>query len=169
MEKQTGTEVNYDKGASLGASVVTYAAGNSTAKGITSSTPGWSKVQIKASGVDLMSMDQDEVLYGFGGGFGRGLTAAAAVTGGHASSYEAQTDGLNVICWGMDARSSGGNYDSGSQSLKELVNPTLTVTVPAFKQATTADVTLEVQVFHKVLTLNSISSSDGRITQSISI
>ena len=95
--------------------------------------------------------------------------AAAAVTGGHASSYEAQTDGLNVICWGMDARSSGGNYDSGSQSLKELVNPTLTVTVPAFKQATAADVTLEVQVFHKVLTLNSISSSDGRITQSISI
>ena len=66
-------------------------------------------------------------------------------------------------------RSSGGNYDSGSQSLKELVNPTLTVTVPAFKQATAADVTLEVQVFHKVLTLNSISSSDGRITQSISI
>ena len=59
--------VNYDKGASLGASVVTYAASNTTAKGITSSTPGWSKVQIKASGVDLMSMDQDEVLYGFGG------------------------------------------------------------------------------------------------------
>ena len=112
-------------------------------------------------------MDQDEVLYGFGGGFGRGLSAAASAT--TASSYEAQTDGLNVICWGMDARSSGGNYDSGSQSLKELVNPTLTVTVPAFKQATAAEVTLEVQVFHKVLTLNSISSSDGRITQSISI
>ena len=36
-----------------------------------------------------------------------------------------------------------------SQSLKELVNPTLTVTAPAFKQATAADVTLEVQVFHK--------------------
>ena len=36
----------------------------------------------------------------------------------------------------MDARSSGGNYDSGSQGVKELVNPTLTVTVPAFKQAT---------------------------------
>ena len=102
-----------------------------------------------------MSMDQDEVLYGCGGGFGRGLSTTVSAT--TASSYEAQTDGLNVICWGMDARSSGGNYDSGSQSLKELVNPTLTVTVPAFKQATAADVTLEVQVFHKVLTLNSIN------------
>ena len=69
----------------------------------------------------------------------------------------------------MDARSSGGNYDSGSQSLKELVNPTLTVTVAPYKLATAAIKTFEVQVFHKVLTLNSISSSDGRISQSISI
>ena len=122
---------------------------------------------IKASGVDLVSMDNDEVLYGFGGGFGRGLSAGASVTG---SSYESTTDGLNVICWGMDARSSGGNYDSGSQSLKELVNPTLTVTVAPYRLATpAAKKTFEVQVFHKVLTLNSISSSDGRISQSISI
>ena len=89
-----------------------------------------------------------------------------SVTG---SSYESTTDGLNVICWGMDARSSGGNYDSGSQSLKELVNPTLTVTVAPYRLATPAAKTFEVQVFHKVLTLNSISSSDGRISQSISI
>ena len=164
---QTGTVVNYDKGASLGASVVTYVASNAAAKGITSSTPGWSKVQIKASGVDLMSMDQDEVLYGFGGGFGRGLSAAATAT--TASSYESQTDGLNVICWGMDARSSGGNYGSGSQSLKELVNPALTVTIAPYRLATVAAKTFEVQVFHKVLTLNSISSSDGRISQSTSI
>ena len=85
------------------------------------------------------------------------------------SSYESTTDGLNVICWGMDARSSGGNYDSGSQSLKELVNPTLTVTIAPYRLATVADKIFEVQVFHKVLTLNSISSSDGRISQSISI
>ena len=52
--------------------------------GLVSSTPGWSKVQIKAPGVDLVSMDNDEVLYGFGGGFGRGLSAGASVTG---SSY----------------------------------------------------------------------------------
>ena len=142
----------------------TYAA--ATAGGLVSSTPGWSKVQIKASGVDLVSMDNDEVLYGFGGGFGRGLSAGASVTG---SSYESTTDGLNVICWGMDARSSGGNYDSGSQSLKELVNPTLTVTVAPYRLSTPAIKTFEVQVFHKVLTLNSISSSDGRISQSISI
>ena len=32
-----------------------------------------------------------------------------------------------------------------------------------------APITFEVQVFRKVLTLNSISSSDGRISQSISI
>ena len=57
-----------------------------------------------------------------------------------------------------------------NQSIRLILSPLLTtVTVPAFKQATAADVTLEVQVFHKVLTLNSISSSDGRITQSISI
>ena len=66
-----------------------------------------------------------------------------------------------------------GNYDSGSQSLKELVNPTLTVTAAPYRLATPATKTFEVQVFHKVLvtvlTLNSISSSDGRISQSISI
>ena len=54
----------------------------------------------------------------------------------------------------MHARSSGGNYDSGSQSLKELVNPTLTVTVAPYKLATAAAKTFEVQVFHKVLLLS---------------
>ena len=113
-------------------------------------------------------MDNDEVLYGFGGGFGRGLSAGADVKGGRLTNPPLM-DGLNVICWGMDARSSGGNYDSGSQSLKELVNPTLTVTIAPYRLATVAAKTFEVQVFHKVLTLNSISSSDGRISQSISI
>lgn len=135
--------------------------------------PGWEKVEIKASGTVLFSMKWEELLYGFGGGYARGLSGSSvsgatttAATGG-GSVLSTSLDGMNTICWGLDARSTGGAYDSGSQSFKELVDAQLVVTMS--KGSTTHDMTYFLEVFHKVYALNSISSSDGRITQSISV
>jgi len=50
------------------------------------------------------------------------------------------------------------------------VAPALVVTMPAHKNKTQrTGVAYRLEVFHKVLVLNSISSSDGRVSQSISI
>ena len=94
------------------------------------------------------------------------LTTSSANAGQY-NTTSSKTDGFNVITWGLDSRAT--SYDSGSCSFKECVAPTLTVSMAAHKTAARAGVKYRLEVFHKVLVLNSISSSDGRVSQSISI
>ena len=68
----------------------------------------------------------------------------------------------------MVSRPEGGQYDSGSMSFRELVAPKLRVVMPPYADDG-RDHKFRLEVHHKTLCLNSISSSDGRITQSVSI
>jgi hypothetical protein len=104
---------------------------------------------------------------GFGGGMSRGLSSTSSATAGQYNTTSSKTDGFNVITWGLDSRAT--SYGSGSCSFKECVAPALTVSMAAHKTAARAGVKYRLEVFHKVLVLNSISSSDGRVSQSISI
>jgi hypothetical protein len=98
----------------------------------------------------------------------RGLSSTSSATAGQYNTASSKTDGFNVITWGLDSRAT--SYDSGSCSFKECVAPTLTVKMSAYKElaAGRAGVKYRLEVFHKVLVLNSISSSDG-VSQTISI
>ena len=77
-------------------------------------------------------------------------------------------DNTKAIAAAADAKKAGGAYDSGSMSYRMLVNPQLTVTI-AEGSAGNADRTFSLQCMHRCLNLTSVSSSDGRITQSVSI
>jgi hypothetical protein len=136
---------------------------------------GWESYQIHASGVTICDVEKDEILLGWGG---RGSRAISAMTNNSASSalavvseseqYLGSTDGFQTASWASDAKKAGGAYDSGSMSYRMLVNPQLTV-----KMGTTAtsahERTFSLQCFHRCLNLTSVASSDGRISQSVSI
>jgi hypothetical protein len=136
---------------------------------------GWDSYQIHASGVTICDVEKDEILLGWGG---RGSRAISAMTNNSASSalavvseseqYLGSTDGFQTASWASDAKKAGGAYDSGSMSYRMLVNPQLTV-----KMGTTAtsahERTFSLQCFHRCLNLTSVASSDGRISQSVSI
>ena len=131
--------------------------------------PCWSNVTMKASGITLVDMEADDQLLGFGGGYARGLSSTAQGIKSFGKSAQSTFDGMNVICWGLDARSASSAYDSGSQSFKELVDCQLVVDLPSFYVGDGVQKKYAVEVFHKVYVLNTISSTDGRISQAISI
>ena len=137
---------------------------------------GWESYQIHASGVTICEVEKDEILLGWGG---RGSRAISAMTNNSASSalsvvseseqYLGSTDGFQTASWASDAKKAGGAYDSGSMSYRMLVNPQLTVKMGAATETATHDRTFSLQCFHRCLNLTSVSSSDGRISQSVSI
>jgi len=157
------TNAEYNKGSSLGESVVEYGATGA----VETKTAGWTRAVLSASGTTLVDIKVEDTLIGFGGGMSRGLSSTSSATAGQYNTTSSKTDGFNVITWGLDSRAT--SYDSGSCSFKECVAPTLTVSMAAHKTAARAGVKYRLEVFHKVLVLNSISSSDGRVSQSISI
>ena len=83
--------------------------------------------------------------------------------------YLGSTDGFQTASWASDAKKSGGAYDSGSMSYRMLVNPQLTVKMGATAKTAAHDRTFSLQCFHRCLNLTSVASSDGRISQSVSI
>jgi hypothetical protein len=83
--------------------------------------------------------------------------------------YLGSTDGFQTASWAADAKKAGGAYDSGSMSYRMLVHPQLTVKLGEFTADGNDDRTFELQCMHRCLNLTSVSSSDGRITQSVSI
>jgi hypothetical protein len=83
--------------------------------------------------------------------------------------YLGSTDGFQTASWASDAKKAGGAYDSGSMSYRMLVNPQLTVKMGAATKTASHDRTFSLQCFHRCLNLTSVSSSDGRISQSVSI
>ena len=135
---------------------------------------GWTNYKIHASGVNICEIEQDELLLGWGG---RGSRAVSAMTNNSTSSplaivseseqYLGSTDGFQTASWASESKKSGGAFDSGSLSYRMLVNPMLTVTIGP----TTApgERTFMLQCMHRCLNLTSVSSSDGRISQSVSI
>ncbi len=136
---------------------------------------GWQSYKIHASGVTICEVESDEILLGWGG---RGSRAISAMTNNSASSalsvvseseqYLGSTDGFQTASWASDAKKNGGAYDSGSMSYRMLVNPQLTVKM-GVSHAVGHDRTFSLQCFHRCLNLTSVSSSDGRISQSVSI
>ncbi len=137
--------------------------------------PGWSNYTIEASGTTVCEVKSTELLLGWGGANGRALSGMHNNSGSNAThvigdqeAYLGSTDGWVTQCWGMQARPEGGAYDSGSMSFRELVAPKLIVTMPPYADDG-RDHKFRLEVHHKTLCLNSISSSDGRITQSVSI
>jgi hypothetical protein len=142
-------DVVYNKGSALGESVTAY---NPTTGALDSQSAGWTRAVLSASGR---------------GGMSRGLSSTSSSTAGKYNTASSKTDGFNVITWGLDARAT--SYDSGSCSFKECVAPTLTVSMSKHMSTGRTQVKYRLEVFHKVLVLNSISSSDGRVSQSISI
>ena len=137
--------------------------------------PGWSSYSIEASGTTVCEVKSTELLLGWGGANGRALSGMHNNSGSNAThvigdqeAYLGSTDGWVTQCWGMQARPEGGAYDSGSMSFRELVAPKLIVTMPPYADDG-RDHRYRLEVHHKTLCLNSISSSDGRITQSVSI
>ena len=137
--------------------------------------PGWSSYSIEASGTTVCEVKSTELLLGWGGANGRALSGMHNNSGSNAThvigdqeAYLGSTDGWVTQCWGMQARPEGGAYDSGSMSFRELVAPKLIVTMPPYADDG-RDHKFRLEVHHKTLCLNSISSSDGRITQSVSI
>jgi hypothetical protein len=137
---------------------------------------GWTSYAIHASGVQIVEMESDELLLGWGG---RSSRAISAMTNNSASSalavvseseqYLGSTDGFQTASWAADAKKAGGAYDSGSMSYRMLVHPQLTVKLGEFTADGGKDRTFELQCMHRCLNLTSVSSSDGRITQSVSI
>jgi hypothetical protein len=116
----------------------------------------------------LVDIKVEDTLLGFGGGMSRGLSSTSSANAGRYNTESSKTDGFNVITWGLDSRAT--SYDSGSCSFKECVAPALVVTMPTHtNKLERTNVAYRLEVFHKVLVLNSISSSDGRVSQSISI
>jgi hypothetical protein len=136
---------------------------------------GWKSYSIHASGVQIVELESDELLLGWGG---RSSRAISAMTNNSASSarsvvteseqYLGSTDGFQTASWAADAKKAGGAYDSGSMSYRMLVNPQLTVKIGACS-ANAAARTFSLQCMHRCMNLTSISSSDGRISQSVSI
>lgn len=137
---------------------------------------GWGTATITGSGTEIAVMHSDEVLLGFGGNQGRALSTMHANAAGSSSKslgdkdrYLGQTDGFNTFSWSMVARpQDGGNHDAGSISYKEVVSPACTVSIPSHA-ATTYDRTFELIVQHTTMGLLSASSSDGRLTASVSV
>lgn len=167
----TADDKSHNSGTSIGAPVYTY---DETGTGaVQSCSAGWERVQLTASGAVLIDNNVSETLLGYGGDMGRSIGAAStSASTASAGSYSTDTDGFNVICHGLDARSVEKNYDGGSMSFKELVAPTLTVSIRPVNLTNNAilkTVSYELEVLHRVLVLNSVSSSDGRVTQSISV
>lgn len=136
---------------------------------------GWSEATISASGVDIATIHSDEQLLGFGGNMGRSVSSMQSIGAstntrciGDQDRYKGSTDGFTTFSWAMEAKPSGGQCDQGSISYKELVASQLSCVVPAHA-ATTHDRTFQLQVLHTTLGLLSTSSSDGRLTASISV
>ena len=137
---------------------------------------GWESYQIHASGVTICDVEKDEILLGWGG---RGSRAISAMTNNSASSalavvseseqYLGSTDGFQTASWASDAKKSGAAYDSGSMSYRMLVNPQLTVKMGATAKTVGHERTFSLQCYHRCLNLTSVASSDGRISQSVSI
>lgn len=135
---------------------------------------GWTSFKIHASGVNICEVEHDELLLGWGG---RGSRAISAMTNNSSSSplaivseseqYLGSTDGFQTASWAADAKKSGGAYDSGSMSYRMLVNPMVTVSIGPTTNPNAR--TFSLQCMHRCLNLTSVSSSDGRITQSVSI
>jgi hypothetical protein len=136
---------------------------------------GWTSYSVHASGVTICEVEADEQLLGWGG---RSARAVSAMTNNTASSaisvvseseqYLGSTDGFQTASWAGDAKKAGGAYDSGSMSYRMLVNPQLTVDFDA-GTADGGERSFVLQCMHRCLNLTSVSSSDGRITQSVSI
>ena len=136
---------------------------------------GWTKYAIHASGVNIVELESDELLLGWGGRSSRAISAmtnnsrsSALSVVSESEQYLGSTDGFQTASWAADAKKAGGAYDSGSMSYRMLVNPQLTVTL-AESNAAGGDRTFSLQCMHRCLNLTSVSSSDGRITQSVSI
>jgi hypothetical protein len=137
---------------------------------------GWTNYKIHASGVTIVELEHDELLLGWGG---RSSRAISAMTNNSASSalsvvseseqYLGSTDGFQTASWAADAKKAGGAYDSGSMSYRMLVNPQITVQIGEHTADADKARTFELQCMHRCLNLTSVSSSDGRITQSVSI
>ena len=135
---------------------------------------GWTNYKIHASGVNICEIEQDELLLGWGG---RGSRAVSAMTNNSSSSplaivseseqYLGSTDGFQTASWASESKKSGGAFDSGSLSYRMLVNPMLSVTIGP--TTAPAERTFTLQCMHRCLNLTSVSSSDGRISQSVSI
>jgi hypothetical protein len=157
------TDALHNKGSSLGESVSSY----SDTGVVDGKTAGWPRAVLSASGTTLVDIKVEDTLLGFGGGMSRGLSSTSSSDAGRYNTESNKTDGFNVITWGLDSRAT--SYDSGSCSFKECVAPALVVTMPAYISEARTNVAYRLEVFHKVLVLKSISSSDGRASQSISI
>ena len=144
------TDSVYNKGSSLGESVVSY---SDTDGSVDSSTAGWSRAVLSASGTTLVDIKVEDTLIGFGGGMSRGLSSTSSSAAGRYNTESSKTDGFNVITWGLDSRAT--SYDSGSCSFKECVAPALVVTMPAHtNKSVRTGVAYRLEVFHKVLVLN---------------
>jgi hypothetical protein len=150
-------DVEFNKGSALGESVTTFSATGTVDK----KTAGWTRAVLSASGTTLVDIKVEDTLIGFGGGMSRGLssTSSSADGAGKYNTESSKTDGFNVITWGLDARAT--SYDSGSCSFKECVAPALTVAMAPHTTVARDNIKCRLEVFHKVLVLNSISSSDG--------
>jgi hypothetical protein len=147
-----------NKGSSLGECVDSY--GDTGL--VEGTTAGWSRAALSASGTTLVDIKVEGTLLGFGGGMSRGLSSTSSADAGRYNTESSKTDGFYVITWGLDSRAT--SYDSGSCSFKECVAPALVVTMPAHIGVAGTNVAYRLEVFHKVLVLNSISSSDGRVS-----
>ena len=137
--------------------------------------PGWTSYKIHASGVNIAEVESDELLLGWGGKASRAVSAMTNNTASSAISvvsesemYLGSTDGFQTASWAGDAKKAGGAYDSGSMSYRMLVNPQLSVEFDA-GSTNANERTFVLQCMHRCLNLTSVSSSDGRITQSVSI
>ena len=156
------TDDSYEQGAGIGSSVIT----RDTNCTILSATEGWVSASVSASGVTLLDVENDELAFmGYGGDTSRTFGSSSSATK-DAGTYTSDQDGYGVICWGIESNAT--TWNSGAQSMRELVAPTLSVDFYTDSHASDQDTRMfQLEVTHKVLTLTSISSSDGRVSQAI--